>query len=310
MDEGSNPIIIFALSVIILILLITLIAFYILYRKKNKSIVETISSANRDFTEEDIITLVKEGHEQGVIQESEAEMIHNIFEFDDKEVKDIMTHRKNMICIDGELSYYDALIYVVENGKSRFPVFDGDLDHIIGVLHIKDMLAYAQKNEIFRTSIKDIKGLVRDVDFVPETLGINVLFKNMQRNKNHVTMVVDEYGQIAGLVAMEDILEEIVGNIEDEHDTEQEVITPQEDGTYILEGIMSFEEVLEILNLPVEEDAFETLNGFVVSLLGHIPNEDEREIAEAYDYVFEVLSIKDNFIDKVRISKVENLHQE
>lgn len=309
MEEGSYPIIIAALSIVICILIIILIANYVFYRKKNKSIVDTINAANGDFTEEDIITLVKEGHEQGVILESEAEMIHNIFEFDDKEVKDIMTHRKNMVCIDGELSYNDALAYTVENGKSRFPVYDGDLDHIIGVLHIKDMLAYAQKNEIFRTSIKDIKGLIRDVDFVPETLGINVLFKNMQRNKNHVTMVVDEYGQIAGLVAMEDILEEIVGNIEDEHDTEQEHITPEADGTYILEGITSFEDVLDVLHIPVEEDAFETLNGFVVSLLGHIPNDEDKEIAEAYGYVFEVLSVTDNMIGEVKISKSENLHQ-
>ena len=309
MEEGSYPIIIAALSIVICILIIILIANYIFYRKKNKSIVDTINAANGDFTEEDIITLVKEGHEQGVILESEAEMIHNIFEFDDKEVKDIMTHRKNMVCIDGELSYNDALAYTVENGTSRFPVYAGDLDHIIGVLHIKDMLAYAQKNEIFRTSIKDIKGLIREVDFVPETLGINVLFKNMQRNKNHVTMVVDEYGQIAGLVAMEDILEEIVGNIEDEHDTEQEHITPEADGTYILEGITSFEAVLDVLHIPVEEDAFETLNGFVVSLLGHIPNDEDKEIAEAYGYVFEVFSVTDNMIGEVKISKSENLHQ-
>ena len=122
-------------------------------------------------------------------------------------------------------------------------------------------------------------------------------------------MVVDEYGQIAGLVAMEDILEEIVGNIEDEHDTEQELITPEADGTYILEGITSFEDVLDVLHIPVEEDAFETLNGFVVSLLGHIPNDEDKEIAEAYGYVFEVLSVTDNMIGEVKISKSENLHQ-
>ncbi len=309
MEDGSYPIIIAVLCIVIVILMVVIILNYLFYRKRSNSIITSLNSANRDFTEEDIITLVKEGHEQGVIEESEAKMIHNIFKFDDKEVKDIMTHRKNMICIDGELSYNDALAYAVESGKSRFPIYEGDLDHIIGVLHIKDMLAYAQKNEVFRTSIKDINNLVREVDFVPETLGINVLFKNMQRNKNHVTMVVDEYGQIAGLVAMEDILEEIVGNIEDEHDTEHELITPESDGTYIMEGITNFADVLEVIDIPVEEDSFETLNGLVVSLLGHIPNDDEKAKVEAYGYTFEILSVTDNMIDNVRISKCENLHQ-
>ena len=109
---------------------------------------------------------------------AKAEMIHNILEFDDKTTKDIMTHRKNLIAIDGELSYLDAVSFIIETGKSRFPVYANDIDNIIGVLHIKDAFAYAQRNEVFRTSIKDIPGLVRSVDFVPETLNINVLFKN------------------------------------------------------------------------------------------------------------------------------------
>ena len=125
------------------------------------------SSHEDDVTEEEIISMVNEGHEQGVLRASEAEMIHNIFEFGDKEAKDIMTHRKNLIAIDGELSYNDAVPFIIENNKSRYPVYLEDIDNIIGVLHIKDAFAFAQKNEVFRTSIKDIKGLIREVDFVP-----------------------------------------------------------------------------------------------------------------------------------------------
>ena len=190
------------------------------------------SSHEDDVTEEEIISMVNEGHEQGVLRASEAEMIHNIFEFGDKEAKDIMTHRKNLIAIDGELSYNDAVPFIIENNKSRYPVYLEDIDNIIGVLHIKDAFAFAQKNEVFRTSIKDIKGLIREVDFVPETLNIHTLFQKMQAKKSHLVIVVDEYGQTSGAVAMEDILEEIVGNIEDEHDEEEELIRQNSDGSY------------------------------------------------------------------------------
>lgn len=141
------------------------------------------SSHEDDVTEEEIISMVNEGHEQGVLRASEAEMIHNIFEFGDKEAKDIMTHRKNLIAIDGELSYNDAVPFIIENNKSRYPVYLEDIDNIIGVLHIKDAFAFAQKNEVFRTSIKDIKGLIREVDFVPETLNIHTLFQKMQAKR-------------------------------------------------------------------------------------------------------------------------------
>ena len=151
------------------------------------------SSHEDDVTEEEIISMVNEGHEQGVLRASEAEMIHNIFEFGDKEAKDIMTHRKNLIAIDGELSYNDAVPFIIENNKSRYPVYLEDIDNIIGVLHIKDAFAFAQKNEVFRTSIKDIKGLIREVDFVPETLNIHTLFQKMQAKKSHLVIVVDEY---------------------------------------------------------------------------------------------------------------------
>lgn len=225
------------------------------------------SSHEDDVTEEEIISMVNEGHEQGVLRASEAEMIHNIFEFGDKEAKDIMTHRKNLIAIDGELSYNDAVPFIIENNKSRYPVYLEDIDNIIGVLHIKDAFAFAQKNEVFRTSIKDIKGLIREVDFVPETLNIHTLFQKMQAKKSHLVIVVDEYGQTSGAVAMEDILEEIVGNIEDEHDEEEELIRQNSDGSYTMSGFASLSDVAETLQIPVNDDDFDTLNGFLVSLM-------------------------------------------
>ena len=269
------------------------------------------SSHEDDVTEEEIISMVNEGHEQGVLRASEAEMIHNIFEFGDKEAKDIMTHRKNLIAIDGELSYNDAVPFIIENNKSRYPVYLEDIDNIIGVLHIKDAFAFAQKNEVFRTSIKDIKGLIREVDFVPETLNIHTLFQKMQAKKSHLVIVVDEYGQTSGAVAMEDILEEIVGNIEDEHDEEEELIRQNSDGSYTMSGFASLSDVAETLQIPVNDDDFDTLNGFLVSLMEKIPNDGERNlIGRIKDgYEFSIRKVKDKMIREVLVKKADAKHQ-
>ena len=267
------------------------------------------SSHEDDVTEEEIISMVNEGHEQGVLRASETEMIHNIFEFGDKEAKDIMTHRKNLIAIDGELSYNDAVPFIIENNKSRYPVYLEDIDNIIGVLHIKDAFAFAQKNEVFRTSIKDIKGLIREVDFVPETLNIHTLFQKMQAKKSHLVIVVDEYGQTSGAVAMEDILEEIVGNIEDEHDEEEQLIRQNTDGSYTMSGFASLSDVAETLQIPVNDDDFDTLNGFLVSLMEKIPNGGETARLQAYGYEFSIRKVKDKMIREVLVKKADAKHQ-
>lgn len=271
--------------------------------KKSGFLKKIFGKSYEDVTEEEIISMVKEGHEQGVLESSEVEMIHNIFEFDEKEAKDIMTHRKQMIMIDGNMSYTDSVGFIIDSGRSRYPVYEEDTDTIIGVLHIKDAFAFSQKNEVFRTSIKDIPGLVREVEFVPETMKINTLFNVMQKEKSHMVIVVDEYGQTSGLVAMEDILEEIVGNIEDEHDEENQTIEQDADGCYRIDGLTDFEEVVELLNIPVEEDAFETLNGLLISLHEKIPNDGETPIIKAYGYVFEVQKVEDKIIREVLIYK-------
>ena len=271
--------------------------------KKFMHFVKNPSVHEDDVTEEEIKSMVNEGHEQGVLLASEAEMINNIFEFGDKEAKDIMTHRKNLIVIDGNLSYNDAVSFIIENSKSRYPVYLDDIDNIIGVLHIKDAFAFAQKNEVFRTSIKDIPNLIREVDFVPETLNIHTLFKMMQAKKSHMVIVVDEYGQTSGAVAMEDILEEIVSNIEDEHDEEETLIRQNPDGSYLMNGLASMPEVIELLGLPVDEDAFETLNGFLVSLLEKIPNDGETAQINMYGYDFNVLKVEDKMIREVLVRK-------
>ncbi len=273
-----------------------------------KKIIQFLNASSReeDVTEEEIISMVNEGHEQGVLLESEAKMINNIFEFADKEVKDIMTHRKNLIVLDGELSYNDAVSYIIESSKSRYPVYLEDIDHIIGVLHIKDAFTFAQKNEVFRTPVKDIPGLIREVDFVPETLNIHALFKMMQLKKSHMVVVVDEYGQTSGIVAMENILEEIVGNIEDEHDEEEQLIRRNPDGSYMIDGLAAFSDVAELLGLSASADAFDTLNGFLTSLLGRILNDGETEKIYEEGYCFSILKVEEKMIREVHAVKAEN----
>lgn len=310
MDDGGNPYLIPILIGIIIVLVVILAAVLFLCREslikdlRKKKNIKLNNVSEDDVIEEEIISMVKEGHEQGVLMDSEAEMIHNIFEYVDKEAKDIMTHRKNIVAIDGDMSFYDMVAYVDDTGKSRFPVYEGDIDNIIGVLLIKDAFLYCQKNEIFRTSVKDIPGLVREVDFITETIKINNLFKKMQSDKSQICIVIDEYGQTSGLVAMEDILEEIVGEIEDEHDEEEQTFQMESDGSYTFDGLTELPDVLEVIDLPIDEDEFETLNGYVISLLEKVPNDGDYEIVEMHGYRFEIQKVVNRIIREVRITKL------
>ena len=310
MDGDGIPYMIPILVGIIILLAIALTTILYICREslvkefKKKKNIKLNNVSEDDVIEEEIISMVKEGHEHGVLMDSEAEMIHNIFEYADKEAKDIMTHRKNIVAIDANMSFYDMVAYVDDTGKSRFPVYEGDIDHIIGVLLIKDAFLFCQKNEIFRTSVKDIPGLVREVDFITETIKINTLFQKMQSSKNQICIVIDEYGQTSGLVAMEDILEEIVGEIEDEHDEEEQTFHLESDGSYTFNGLTELSDVLEVIDLPIEEDAFETLNGYVISLLEKVPNDDECETIERHGYRFEIQKIENRIIREIRITKL------
>lgn len=260
---------------------------------------------SEDVTEEEIISLVNEGHEQGFIRESEAEMIHNIFELSDKDAKDIMTHRKQICALDGSMTFSEALDVILQQPFSRFPVYIDDMDDIVGQVHIKEVLALSRNADCLGTPIRDIEGLVTEVDFVPETIGITALFQRMQANKNHLVIVIDEYGQTAGLVALEDILEEIVGNIFDEHDKEENHIVARADGSYVMDGAADLEEVAKALGLEdLAENENDTLNGYLISLINKIPEDGESYDVEALGYEFRVLAVEDKMIRRVEIKKL------
>lgn len=257
-----------------------------------------------EVSEDEIISMVNEGHEQGVIESSEAEMIHNIFEFTDKDAEDIMIHRKNMIMLPADMTFGDAFDFVLENKISRFPVYEEDVDNIIGVIHIRDIFERVKEQDIYELHIKDVKGLIRDIQFIPETRSISNLFNSMQQEKNHMVIVVDEYGQTSGLVTMEDILEEIVGNIFDEYDEENQSIVRLMDGSFQIDGMTPLEEVSEALGINLPEEDFDTMNGYLIGLIDHIPSEEEKIKITADGYRFEVLSVENKMIHLVHAVKL------
>ena len=261
-------------------------------------------TAGEDLTEQEIMSMVNEGHENGVLQESEAEMINNIFTLDQKEAKDIMTHRKQIMALDGTCSLQEVLAEIRDMGYSRYPVYLDDVDNIIGIIHIKDILNQLLDQTNMEQHLTKINDLIRPASFIPETRNIDVLFKNMQSQKIHMVIVVDEYGQTSGLVTMEDILEEIVGNIFDEHDAEEEQIVEEADGSYVIDGMTDFDDVCELLKIHGEElEDFDTLSGFLISRINKIPVNGEHYQVSAYGYRFDVLLVEHRVIRTVRVTK-------
>ncbi|MCI6996597.1 MAG: hemolysin family protein [Eubacterium sp.] len=257
-----------------------------------------------DVTEDEIIDLVDEAHEQGVIQESEAEMIQNIMEFSDKDAKDIMTHRKNIKALDDTMTLEEAVSFMAENSNSRYPVYHESIDNITGFIHIKDAMVQFTSQEYQKSTLVQIPQLIRSIAYIPETRSIDAIFQAMQTKKMHMVIVVDEYGQTAGLLTMEDILEEIVGNILDEYDVSEDFIQPQIDESILMDGLTPLDDVEKVLEIDLGEHEFETLNGYLTSLLGHIPTEEDKEI-NANGYCFQILSVENNIIQKIRVEKIQ-----
>ena len=265
---------------------------------------------NDKVTEEDIMYMVNEGHDQGVLEASEAEMITNIFELDDKVAADIMTHRLNIVALEGTVTLKEAMDFVIkESINSRLPVYGEDIDNIIGILHLRDVLYFAEIPEFLDKPIGEIDGLLREPNMVPEHKNINALFKEMQSSKIHMSLVIDEYGQTAGLVTMEDILEEIVGNIMDEYDEEEVDIVSAGNNTFQLAGTSLLVDLEDTLGIEFEEqdkENFDTLNGFLTSRLGHLPKEDEKTEIPFGGFVFSIVKVENRTI-KLVDAKRENV---
>lgn len=264
-----------------------------------------ITDEDDNVTEEDIMSMVNEGHEQGVLEADETEMITNIFELGDKEASDIMTHRTNITALDGAMTLGDAVDFILNEGiNTRYPVYREDIDDIIGILHMRDAMVCVKKPGCKDKPLMELEGLLRDACFIPETRSIDTLFKEMQSGKIHMEIVVDEYGQTAGLLTMEDILEEIVGNIMDEYDEEEDFIAAREDGSYIMSGLTPLDDVMEVLGIEFPEedsDTYDTLNGYLISRLDRIPQEGENPQVDFGGYTFEVIKAGNKMIESVLV---------
>ena len=269
-----------------------------LFRVKPEELEESV-------TEEEIISIVNEGQEQGVLDSEEAEMISNIIEFDEKEVRDIMTHRKKIVAIDVSYSIEEALRFMLNESYSRFPLYQENIDDIIGIVHLKDVIRFHLNPELAQLSLREVAS---EPYFVPDTQNIDSLLHDMQAKKIHMAVVIDEYGQTAGIVAMEDILEEIVGDIQDEYDTEEENITEQDEDEYLVTGETDLEELSEHLGIEFDEEDlenFDTLNGLLISKLDRIPMDGETAVIEVCGYQFEIIEALNKMIRLVRITKPE-----
>lgn len=259
----------------------------------------------QEVTEDEIISMVNEGHEQGVLDAQEAEMIQNIFEMDDKKAADIMTHRKNIIGISGHVNLSDAINFMVEQPVSRFPVYEEEIDNITGILHFKDAMKFHTMNSYDDWLIKDIPGLLRPAKFIPETRGIDLLLRSMQSAKLQMVLVSDEYGQTAGLVTLEDILEEIVGNIQDEYDKDVQLIRKDESGAYLMDGMAPLSEVERTLDISFEGEDYDTLNGMLISRLDRIPADGEQPRIREKGWLFQISEVENKIIRLVKITKIE-----
>lgn len=249
--------------------------------------------------EEEILSMVEEGHEQGVIEDSEAELISNIFEFSDKDAKDIMTSRQKIIAMENTMKVDEALKFALDNSFSRYPVYEEDIDNIVGVIHLKDLIA-----AYLDTPDAEIISVMDDPIFIHPTFNISKLLQKMQSEKIHMAIILDEYGQTEGLVAMEDIIEEIVGNIFDEHDTiDRQQIRKVKGGKLIVEGTALLEELAKELDIEFPDEDIQTLNGFLLYKLGRLPVEHEKTSIVYQGYDFTPVKICDKMISLVKIEK-------
>lgn len=249
-------------------------------------------------TEEDIIQMVEEGNETGVIEESQREMINNIFEFDDIVVSDVMTHRTEIVAVEVEEPISSVIHTVIQEGYSRMPVYQGNIDNIVGILMAKDLLCLAGQDNLEHYHIRHF---MREVVFVPETAKCKHVLQEMALKKSQLAVVVDEYGGTAGIVSMEDILEEIVGNIQDEYDEEEIEMRKVSDAVYIIKGTADPDDILPQLGTTLPEGReFDTMSGFVVELLGRIPEAEETPSVQYESVLFTVLLIEDNWVSKIK----------
>lgn len=251
-------------------------------------------------TEEDIREMMDMGEEIGAIEGIQKDMVNNIFEFDDITAAEIMTPRIDVTAVDVDDTLPEALRLAVDNGYSRLPVYEEDIDHIIGILYIKDLLPYVGRDLPNNVTVRT---LLRETHFVPDTKKCDELFEEMNAKHLQMAIVVDEYGGVAGIVTIEDLLESIVGNMQDEFDNEEEEITQLDEDSFEVDGTLSVGELEELLDTELPEGDYDTVAGFVLDQLGHIPEEGEEAAVQFENLTFTVKEMDDLRIENILIER-------
>jgi putative hemolysin len=255
-------------------------------------------------TKEELKSFIETGEEQGAINESEKEMIEGIIEFDNKKVEKVMTPRTEVYCINIKEPLSSYLDELLEMRYSRVPVYEDDIDNVIGILYMKDFMIEARKTGFDNV---DIKSILKEPYFVHEGKKVQDLFKLLQASQRHIAIVIDEYGGFSGIITIEDLLEEIVGEINDEDDINEKRIKKIDENTFLVDGLTTLEELNEDLDLGIELDQdVDTISGFVINLIGKIPTEEDDKILEYNNMTFEIEELGDKRIEKILINKKHN----
>ncbi len=252
-------------------------------------------------TEEEIRSLVDVGEEEGIIKHQEKEMIEGIFEINDIDVTEVMVPRIDVIAVPDDSSLREALELIITYGHSRIPVFKDTIDNIVGILYAKDMLPFASAKDQ-RFDDKSVTELMRQAYYVPETKKVNQLLRELQQKKVHMAIVLDEYGGTEGIVTIEDILEEIVGDILDEYDNEVDLIERINEDVYLVKADVSIEEINEIFGTDLPEEDFDSLGGFVFGTLGRVPVQGDIVICESLQMT--VVELDNRRIISIELKKI------
>jgi putative hemolysin len=254
-----------------------------------------------EVTEEEIRMMVDIGEEKGAIHESEKLMINNIFEFNNKTVGTIMTHRTDIAALPIEANLSEVVAFVNKEKFSRIPVYRDNLDDIVGLLYAKDLFRFLSDSD--NREKFSLSEIIRQPYFVANSKRTDELFRELQRKKIHIAIIIDEYGGTAGIVTIEDLLEEIVGNIFDEYDEEERDFDKLDDNTFIINGTASLDAVQEFLQVKLPIKDYETLSGFIIGQLGRIPEKDDKPIIEFEGLVFKVEEVDEKRVSLVKVSK-------
>lgn len=257
-----------------------------------------IDGLDEKVSKEEIKSLVEVGQEHGVINETEKEMINSIFEFDDKLADEVMTPRTEVYLINIDTPLSEYLDELIEEKYSRVPVYEGDIDNIIGILYMKDFFIEARKRGFENV---DIRSILHQPYFTPETKNIDELFKELQSCKKHMAVLIDEYGGFSGIVSIEDLIEEVMGNIEDEYDEDELAIKRIDNNTFIIDGMLSLDDFNEFFHVNIENENYDTISGFIIDLLGRIPKSTDEENIEYENLVFKIEEIKEKRIQKIKV---------